>query len=120
MNKFKIVLWTFRILLGVLFIMAGIGKINNGPGDEQHLIFIYERLGDTPMLIASILEVIGGVLILLPMTSTYASMLLSLVMLVAVVMSISVSGISAAAFPMVLVLVLLVTIVMNKIEPLQV
>ncbi len=120
MNKFKVVLWTLRLLLGVFFIMAGMGKINNGAGGEEHLMLIYERLGDSWMLLASVSEVLGGVLIILPFSSIYASMLLALVMLVAVVMSISVSGISSAVFPLVLVLLLLVTIVMNKIEPLQV
>ena len=120
MNKFKIVLWTFRILLGGLFIMEGLGKINNGPGNEEHLKLIYDRLGDQWMFLASILEVVGGIMILLPFSSAYASMLLALVMLVAVVMSIAVSGIAAATLPIILVLLLLATIVMNKIDPLQV
>jgi len=114
--KLKIIIWIIRILVGGLMIFAGINKLMNGAGEEEHLIKIYDLLGDDLMLAASMAEVGGGIALFVPPVSSYAAYLLIIIMLVAAGTSAIVSGAGSAIVPIVLIVVLLGLVLLQRLD----
>lgn len=101
-----VVLWTLCILMAVLFIPSGFPKIV----PEEAMLNRFARWGYPGWFatVIGIVELLGGILILIPRTTLYAAGALMVVMLGAVYTHIS-SGIGGPSFALIAFLVLGIT-----------
>jgi len=77
--------WAVRIVIAVAFVLFGTDKFNSAPGSEWVTIFRQIGLGEWFRYFTGIVEVLGGVLILIPWTVTMGLALLACTMLGAMV-----------------------------------
>ena len=75
----KIVGWVLQILLGVLFLLSGVQKLMG----EAEVAANFERWGypDWFLMVTGVLELLGGIGLLIPMTAGLAASGLVLLML---------------------------------------
>lgn len=78
MNKnpkaWKIVLWVLRVLLGLAFLAASFMKLSGQPAMVEE--FEHVGLGQWFRYLTGILELIGGIAVLIPSYSVYGALLL--------------------------------------------
>ena len=105
MKKFKVILyWVLVSLLAVLFVSSGYSKITGGASMIQR--FEAWGYGVSFMRLIGLLELVGGLLLLLPRLVHYASSLLSIIMIGATYTHLS-SGIGGPEFAIGVLVVLL-------------
>ena len=113
MNAEKL-LWVFRIILGALFIIAGGTKLLYGAGEDAFLLEIYQLLGEDPMLAAAMCELGGGIALLIPIVSLYASLLLMVIMIIATAVAMILGGIAKGIFPLIILCILIGLVFFNQ------
>lgn len=103
MNSKTIVWWVVRVLAAVIMIFFSIPKLTGDPDTIQ----MFTALGTEPWLrfVTAILELVGGIALLIPRTTLYGAVATALVALGAIGSHIAVLGFG---FPFPLALVLLV------------
>ena len=77
--------WLLRILVAVLFVLFGLGKFNSDPRGEWFKIFARIGFGQWFRVATGLIELIGGVLFLLPGTARIAAIPLAATMLGAMI-----------------------------------
>jgi putative oxidoreductase len=73
--------WLPRIALGVLFVYIGQTKFNSNPGSEWFQIFERIGLGQWLRYLTGVMQVTGGVLLLIPRTLTIGAAMLACTMI---------------------------------------
>jgi uncharacterized membrane protein YphA (DoxX/SURF4 family) len=70
--------WIIRILLALAFVAAGAAKLAGAPP----MVAIFEQIGAGQWFrfVTGILEIVGGLLVLVPLTSAWGALLLACVM----------------------------------------
>jgi uncharacterized membrane protein len=86
----NIVIWVLQVLGAVMFIYAGLAKIGADPQQIQG--FEAMGLGVTGMYVVGVLEVAGGIGLLLPGVAGFAAAALVALMIGATVLSIGLMG----------------------------
>jgi putative oxidoreductase len=89
-NVWTVADWILRILLGVAFIAAGAAKLAGAPS----MVAIFDQIGVGQWFrfVTGGLEVISGVLVLVPRVSVWGALLLASVMTGAVITHLTVIG----------------------------
>lgn len=114
MEKFtKVSKWVLVIILGLLFISSGFPKII--PGESMIERFSNWGYAKTFAQMIGIIELLGGVLLVIPRVSIYASLMLLFVMLGAIYTHIS-TGIGSPWFAVITAALLVLTIYLSKRE----
>lgn len=114
MEKFtKVSKWILVIILGLLFISSGYPKII--PGESMIERFSNWGYSKSFAQMIGIIELLGGVLLVIPRVSIYASLMLLFVMLGAIYTHIS-TGIGSPWFAVITAALLVLTIYLSKRE----
>ena len=82
--------WLLRILVAVLFVLFSLGKFNSDPHGEWFRIFARIGLGQWFRVATGVIELVGGLLFLLPGTARLATLPLAATMLGAAVAQLTV------------------------------
>lgn len=77
--------WLLRILVAVLFVLFSLGKFNADPRNEWFRIFARIGVGQWFRVATGMIELIGGILFLLPGTARLAAIPLAATMLGAII-----------------------------------
>ncbi|MEQ9263963.1 MAG: DoxX family protein [Balneolaceae bacterium] len=107
----KVLKWALVIILALLFISSGYPKIIPGESMIERFSNWGYSKGFAQMI--GLIELLGGVLLLLPRVSFYASLVLSFIMLGAVYTHIS-TGIGSPWFAIITALLLMLTAYLLK------
>jgi uncharacterized membrane protein YphA (DoxX/SURF4 family) len=108
MNAKTIIWWVLRILLGAAMIFFSIPKLT---GDQQ-AIQTFSQLGGDPLrYLTGVLELVSGVLLLIPRTALYGAGLTALVMLGAIGSHLTVLG-TGGPFPLAIVFLILAGVIL--------
>ena len=84
--------WLLRILVALLFVLFGLGKFNSDPRGEWFRIFARIGFGQWFRVATGLIELIGGLLFLLPGTARLAAGPLAATMLGAMIADVFVLG----------------------------
>jgi uncharacterized membrane protein YphA (DoxX/SURF4 family) len=84
--------WVFRLAVALIFVSSGLEKFGIGPGQEWMRIFAKIGLGDWFRYFSGVLEVAGGILLLIPFAVKAGAGLLVLCMAGAIVCHLFVLG----------------------------
>ena len=84
--------WLLRILVAVLFVLFGLGKFNGDPRGEWFRIFARIGFGQWFRLATGWIELIGGLMFLLPGTARLAAVPLAATMIGAMIADMVVLG----------------------------
>ena len=107
-----------RLVLGLIFILAGIGKLfGPAPGIEGFtgmLTGLGIPVAGVMAIIVGIIELVGGVLLIIGFLDKYAALLLAIIMLVATIMVHIPNGWNDFKYPLLLVFLLARYIGSNK------
>ena len=76
-RKATIALWTLRVLMAVLFVVSGIMKLTSNPMTVQE--FDAVGLGQWLRYLTGLMEVVGGLAVLVPTVSVYGAIILLVV-----------------------------------------
>ncbi len=107
MDAKTIIWWALRILVGAALIFFSVPKFTG----DQSAIATFARLGGDPMrYLTGVLELVSGVLLLIPRTVLYGAGLAALVMLGAIISHVAVLGFDFP-FPLAVLLLLLSTVI---------
>ena len=82
--------WLLRILVAVLFVLFSVGKFNSDPHGEWFRIFARIGFGQWFRFATGLIELIGGVLFILPGTARLAAIPLAATMLGAIIVHLAV------------------------------
>lgn len=74
-----------RVVLGVMFLMAGIGKFSNGTDGLAGMLGWLGPLAGTFAFIVAAVELIGGAFLIIGLFTRISSILLSIIMIVATI-----------------------------------
>ena len=85
-----------RVVLGLLFVLIGYSKFDSNPRGEWVRIFEQIGLGQWFRYLTGLLEVAGGIGLLIPRYAFYAAILLVIVMIGAIITHVAVVGGSPA------------------------
>lgn len=109
----KILVWVLTIFAATAFIAAGSSKLI---GSEKTVsLFVEIGFGQWFRYLTGLVEVIGGILILLPRTSFWGALLLSQTMIGAILVHLFViGGNSSIAF-----ILLLITSILTLVKPIK-
>jgi len=102
--------WLLRILVALLFVLFGLGKFNADPRGEWFRIFARIGFGQWFRVATGLIELIGGVLFLLPGTARVAAIPLAATMLGAIIVHLVVMRDAIFAFIPVALLALVVIV----------
>jgi uncharacterized membrane protein YphA (DoxX/SURF4 family) len=108
MNAKTTVWWVLRILLGAAMIFFSAPKLT---GDQQALATFAQLGGDPLRYLTGVLELVGGVLLLIPRTALYGAGLTALVMLGAIGSHIAVLGMGFP-FPLAVLFLILAGVIL--------
>ena len=99
-----IILWIGCVLLTLLFILSGVGKISNPAGAAK----MFEHFGYPGWfgMVIGAVEIMSGIALLIPRLSTYAAGVLGVVMLGAIVSHLRVAEWNRVGFTVVLFAIL--------------
>ncbi|HEY2855626.1 MAG TPA: DoxX family protein [Gemmatimonadaceae bacterium] len=84
--------WLLRILVAVLFVLFSLGKFNSDPHGEWFRIFARIGFGQWFRVATGVIELVGGLLFLLPGTARFAALPLAATMLGAALAQLTVLG----------------------------
>src|SRR6476620_773962 len=84
--------WLLRILVAVLFVLFSLGKFNSDPHNEWFRIFARIGFGQWFRVATGLIELIGGLLFLLPGTARLAAIPLAATMIGAMIADFVVLG----------------------------
>ena len=73
--------WLLRILVAVLFVLFSLGKFNSDPHGQWFRIFAQIGIGQWFRVATGVIELVGGLLFLLPGTARLAALPLAVTML---------------------------------------
>jgi len=102
--------WLLRILVAVLFVMFSLGKFNSDPHGEWFRIFARIGFGQWFRIATGVIELVGGLLFLLPGTARFAALPLAATMLGAALAQLTVLGHPVWAIIPIALLVLVVIV----------
>lgn len=75
-GKLKITDWIVRAAVAFVFVSSGLEKFSIGPGGEWVKIFARIGFGNWFRYLTGVLEIAGGLLLMIPLTSTMGAVLL--------------------------------------------
>jgi putative oxidoreductase len=84
--------WLLRILVAVLFVLFSLGKFNSDPHGEWFRIFARIGFGQWFRVATGVIELVGGLLFLLPGAARFAALPLAATMLGAALAQLTVLG----------------------------
>ena len=102
--------WLLRILVAVLFVLFSLGKFNSDPHGEWFRIFARIGFGQWFRIATGVIELVGGLLFLLPGTARFAALPLAATMLGAALAQLTVLGHPVWAIIPIALLVLVVIV----------
>ena len=75
----KILVWVLQVLLGALFLMSAVPKLMSNPGAVQ----MFQDFGypDNFYLLIGVIEVVGAILLLIPVLAAYGASVLAVIMI---------------------------------------
>lgn len=95
-----------RVVAGLIFLIAGIGKLMNGTGKTAGF---FSSLGiplpEVAAVLVIVVEIVGGLMLILGLYTWIAASLLSIVMIVAILLVHIQNGWSDVRYPLLLLLV---------------
>ncbi len=89
-----------RVLAGIIFIMTGYMKLSNIAGTTAQFIKWGIPLAGVAVWIVGIVELLGGIALIIGIGTRCAALLLGIVMLVASIVMISLNGLPGAMTPL--------------------
>jgi len=102
--------WLLRILVAVLFVLFSLGKFSSDPHGEWFRIFARIGFGQWFRIATGVIELVGGLLFLLPGTARFAALPLAATMLGAALAQLTVLGHPVWAIIPIALLVLVVIV----------
>ena len=90
--RLKITHWVVRAAVAFIFISTGLEKFSIGPGEEWIRIFSKIGIGDWFRYLTGAMEIVGGLLLLIPLATMVGVVLLMVCMLGAIVCHLFVLG----------------------------
>lgn len=86
----KITVWTLQIIVGLMFVSAGVMKLSGA----QFAIEIFEHIGIGQWFryVTGTVELVAGLLLLLPLTAPFAGIILAITMVCAIFTHLAVIG----------------------------